>query len=317
MKDPSAYRDTILVTGSEIQPITCVACHDPHSAKNPGQLRLAISSSKVICDECHYAEMDSVNVNVAPHEQSGLALSGDKNFGYRYPGHTYINSAHTYAATERCINCHVYMGKNSNGTTSEGHTFNPRVEACEVCHSDYTSVVNVADSSKMFDYDGVQTETDSLMSVLQAKLNAASTADSATMLFKEAYYNLEAVQADGSHGVHNTRLIQALLKDAIASFTPTGIQQEKTVPQTFELSQNYPNPFNPTTTISFSVPKGSNVKIIIYDAVGREVKTLVNSYYAMGHYNVEWSANSFASGVYFYRLVAGNFNMVKKMILLK
>ena len=317
MKDPSAYRDTILVTGSDIQPITCVACHDPHSAKNPGQLRLAISSNKVICDECHYAEMDSVNVNAEPHEQSGLALSGDKNFGYRYPGHTYINSAHTYAATERCINCHVYMGPNSDGSTNEGHTFKPRVEACETCHSDFTSVVNVADSAKMFDYDGVQTATDSLMNILQAKLSAASTADSATMLFKEAKYNLLAVQSDGSHGIHNTRLIQALLKDAIASFTPTGIQQEQGVPITFELSQNYPNPFNPVTTIKFSIPKASNVKIIVYDAIGREVETLVNSYYTQGNYNVEWNANSFASGIYFYRLTAGNFNMVKKMILLK
>ena len=318
MKNPAAYKDTILVTGSDIQPITCVACHDPHSVKNPGQLRLGISSSKVICDVCHYEKMDSVNVNVPPHQQSGLALSGDKNFGFRYPGHTYINGAHTYAAVERCINCHVYMGPNSDGTTNEGHTFKPRVEACEVCHSNYTSVVNVADSAKMFDYDGIQTKTDNLMNILQAKLNAATSADSATMLFKEANYNLLAVQADGSHGVHNPNLIDSLLSNAITSFTNvTGIQQEKTAPQTYELSQNYPNPFNPVTTIKFSIAKAGNVKIIIYDAVGREVKTLVNSYYAQGSYNIQWNADSFASGVYLYRLEAGNFNMVKKMILLK
>ena len=317
MENPAAYKDTILVTGSDIQPITCVACHDPHSAENPGQLRLSISSSKVICDECHYEQMDSVDVNSTPHQQSGLALSGDKNFGYRYPGHKYINGAHTYAAVERCINCHVYMGPNSDGSTSEGHTFKPRVEACEVCHSDYASVVNVADSSKMFDYDGIQTRTDNLINTLQAKLNAATSADSATMLFKEAKYNLLAVQADGSHGIHNPNLIDSLLSDAIASFSVTGIQQENVVPLKFELSQNYPNPFNPVTTIKFTIAKAGNVKIIIYDAVGRQVKTLVNSYFSQGKYSIEWNANSFASGIYFYRLVTGNFNVVKKMILLK
>ncbi len=318
MNNPSAYKDTILVTGSDVQPLTCVACHNPHSAANPGQLRMGISSSRVICDVCHYAEMDSVNVNEAPHSQQGLALSGDKNFGYRYPGHTYINGAHTYAATERCINCHVNMTPNPDGGVNTGHTFNPRIQACKGCHSNYYSVVDTSNPAKMFDFDGVQTKTDNLISILQAKLNAASSADSATTLFKEANYNLLAVQADGSHGIHNPNLIDSLLSNAIASFTSvTGIQQEKTVPMTFKLNQNYPNPFNPVTTIKFSIPKAGNVKIIIYDAVGREVQTLVNSYYTQGNYNVEWNATSFASGVYFYRLVTGNFNSVKKMILLK
>ncbi len=317
MNNPSAYKDTILVTGSEMQPITCVACHNPHNAEYPAQLREGISYTKVICDECHYAEMDSVNINSAPHEQSGLALSGDKNFGYRYPGQTYINSAHTYAATERCINCHVNMSPNPDGSPNYGHTFQPRVQACEVCHSDYASSVDISDSAKMFDYRGIQTTTDSLMNILQGLLSKATSADSATKLFKEANYNLLAVQSDGSHGVHNARLIDKLLRDAINSYTTTGVKQYNNIPETYSLSQNYPNPFNPVTTIKFTVPQGSNVKIVIYDAIGRQVTTLTNQYYSKGEYKIEWNADSYASGIYFYRIEAKNFNMVKKMVLLK
>ena len=317
-KNPTTYRDTILVTGSDIQPITCSSCHDPHDAKYTGQLRFQTTNNRVICDECHYAPMTSVNVNSAPHEQSGLALSGDKNFGYRYPNQNYANSAHTYAAQERCINCHVDMSPNADGSPNMGHTFEPRVQACVKCHSDYYTAVDTTNHAKMFDYRGVQTTTDSLMNVLAAKLSAASHSDSTTDLFKEANYNLLAVESDGSHGVHNTKLVQELLRDAISGFSPTtGVETEKGVPATYSLSQNYPNPFNPSTSIKFSIPAGSNVKIVIYDALGKEVTTLVNSYFAQGNYSINWNAGAYSSGVYLYRIEAKNFSMVKKMVLIK
>lgn len=317
-KNPAAYRDTILATGSDIQPITCVACHDPHEKKYTAQLRFPITDTKVICDECHSSGIDSVNINTTPHQTTSYALSGSKLFGYQYPGQTYPNSAHTYAATERCLNCHMDMTADNNGNPNMGHTFAPRVQACEGCHSDYYASVDTANPDKRFDYRGVQTTTDSLMNVLSAKLTAASSYDSTTDSFKEANYNLLSVQADGSHGIHNTKLIEKLLRDAIARFSPTtGVEEQKGVPTKYSLSQNYPNPFNPTTTIKFSIPAGSNVKIIIYDALGKEVTTLVNSYFAQGKYKVEWDASSNSSGIYFYRIEAKNFNMVKKMILIK
>jgi hypothetical protein len=209
------------------------------------------------------------------------------------------------------------MTPNPDGGVNTGHSFEPRVQACAGCHSDYYTSVDTSNPAKRFDYRGVQTTTDSLMNVLQTKLSKASSADSSTALFKEAQYNLLAIEGEGSHGIHNTRLVQKLLRDAIASFTPTGIQKENVVPQKFELSQNYPNPFNPVTTIKFSIAKAGNVKIIIYDAIGNEVTTLVNSYHTQGSYNVQWNADSFASGIYFYKLESGNFSLVKKMVLLK
>jgi hypothetical protein len=88
-------------------------------------------------------------------------------------------------------------------------------------------------------------------------------------------------------------------------------------PRTYTLSQNYPNPFNPSTTIEFSIPQSSNVSIRIYDIMGREVATLVNEYRGTGTYIATWNAGSFSSGVYFYKLIAGNFSETKKMVLSK
>ena len=89
------------------------------------------------------------------------------------------------------------------------------------------------------------------------------------------------------------------------------------VPQTYSLNQNYPNPFNPVTTISFDVPKTSNVELVIYDALGREVDRLVDMELAPGSYNKNWNASNFASGVYYYKIISNDFVDTKKMILIK
>jgi hypothetical protein len=157
-----------------------------------------------------------------------------------------------------------------------------------------------------------------LINVLQTQLNKASHNDSLTDAFKQANYNLLSIVAEGSHGIHNTRLVQKLLRDAIIRFSPTSVLNESGMtPDKYELVQNYPNPFNPSTTIKFSIPESGNVKVIVYDAIGRVIATLINNFYQAGSYKIEWNARSYASGIYFYRLESRNFNMVKKMILIK
>ncbi len=89
------------------------------------------------------------------------------------------------------------------------------------------------------------------------------------------------------------------------------------VPGTFALEQNFPNPFNPSTTIRYSVPKAGMVSLKIYNVLGQEVRTLVGQRQSAGSYSVTFDASRLASGVYFYRLSAGSFNSVKKMLLLK
>ncbi|MFZ1292494.1 MAG: YCF48-related protein [Melioribacteraceae bacterium] len=90
----------------------------------------------------------------------------------------------------------------------------------------------------------------------------------------------------------------------------------------FSLNQNYPNPFNPTTTIEYSIPlndkrETSNVHLIIYDILGREVKTLVNEIQKPGNYNIQFDGSKLSSGVYYYQLKYGSFVQTKKMLLLK
>ncbi len=96
----------------------------------------------------------------------------------------------------------------------------------------------------------------------------------------------------------------------------TGIDEES-VPTEFKLLQNYPNPFNPTTRIRFSVPQTSFVTLKVYDVLGREVATLVNQEKNLGNYEVSFDASRLPSGMYIYKIDAGSFHQVKKMILMK
>jgi hypothetical protein len=89
------------------------------------------------------------------------------------------------------------------------------------------------------------------------------------------------------------------------------------VPESFILGQNYPNPFNPTTTIEFSLPFASHVELVICDILGKEIETLVSGWLQAGAHTVEFNAKNLPSGVYFYRLQAGSFEQMKKMLLLK
>ena len=79
----------------------------------------------------------------------------------------------------------------------------------------------------------------------------------------------------------------------------------------------YPNPFNPSTTIKYSIPKQSNVTLKVFDVLGSEVATLVNKEQPQGNYEVEFDGSELTSGIYFYRLQAGDFVETKKMILIK
>ena len=88
-------------------------------------------------------------------------------------------------------------------------------------------------------------------------------------------------------------------------------------PEDFILGQNYPNPFNPTTTITYSVAKTSNTKIVVYDILGNEIKTLVNEVKSPGKYSVNFDGENLSSGTYFYKIITDNFIQTKKMILLK
>lgn len=124
------------------------------------------------------------------------------------------------------------------------------------------------------------------------------------------HYRIYAVNAAGNSPFSNTAFD--------TTFAVTGISQENgEIPKEYMLFSNYPNPFNPATSIKFAIPERSFVKITIYDLLGREVERLFQENLDAGNYKLNWIASAYSSGVYFYRIEAGEFSDIKKMMLVK
>jgi hypothetical protein len=107
------------------------------------------------------------------------------------------------------------------------------------------------------------------------------------------------------------------IKVAGVAIPTTSVENIGEIPTEYVLSQNYPNPFNPSTIISFSLPSKAFVSLKVFDLLGREVAMLMSQEKSAGTYNVTFDARKLPSGVYFYRLIAGDFTQVKKMLLVK
>ncbi|VAX15835.1 hypothetical protein MNBD_IGNAVI01-783 [hydrothermal vent metagenome] len=120
--------------------------------------------------------------------------------------------------------------------------------------------------------------------------------------------------------------VETPINDWGKDFSPKGVidiavdvekDQAPEVVEKFDLANNYPNPFNPSTKIQYAIPTSEFVSLRVYDIIGREVATLVNKQQNAGVYDVEFNASKLTSGVYFYKIEAGTFTSVKKMLLLK
>ncbi len=143
-------------------------------------------------------------------------------------------------------------------------------------------------------------------------------------------YKLRCTVTDGSN---TTKVSNEWTVDVIDSPPPQGaivendgLKQEKylakateneSIPREYSLEQNYPNPFNPSTKISYSLPDANFVTLKIYDMLGSEVATLINESKPAGKFEVEYNASRLSSGTYVYKLVAGNYQLTKKMQLVK
>ena len=128
------------------------------------------------------------------------------------------------------------------------------------------------------------------------------------------YWRVRAENAFGWGPYSETRTFEIM--------KATSVEEASNIPNAFVLRQNYPNPFNPSTSISYELPKAENVRIVIYDIAGRKVRELVNENKAAGSYMVEWNGRNeqeslVASGLYVYRIYAGEFSQILKMTLIR
>lgn len=137
---------------------------------------------------------------------------------------------------------------------------------------------------------------------------------SSTTMAKSAVGQVFAGTSTGTSSVVNT----GFLADTLLRSVITGVLPEAGgVPREFLLHQNYPNPFNPATTIRYELPHAAHTVLKIYNILGQEVMTLVNEEKPAGVYDVRFNAGGLASGMYVYRLRAGDFVAVKKLLIVK
>ncbi len=303
-----------------------------------------------ICMNCHHARQNAVeytdnylknlSTHYGPHHgPQGDILAGKNAVTF---GQNITSSAHFAITGDACVTCHMFPGTtdpDGNVILVGSHSFSmtrdgvDNVAACQTCHgeigtkfSDKKCYINGT-----FDLDGDHTdeglpfEIEGLLDQLKTMLpqdadgNVSITDSSVTLTQAQAAYNYFMVEDDGSKGIHNPRFVFGILKASIEALGGTvAVDYAKdNMPQDFVLSQNYPNPFNPTTTIQYQLPEGSNVKVVVYDALGKQVAVLVNGYQNAGTYNTNFNASNLASGIYFCRMEAGKYVKVNKMLLLK
>ncbi len=271
-----------------------------------------------------------------------LLASNAYTFGLELP-----TSPHAQATENACVDCHMANGtypdaidEDGNIKTFGGHTFNMvnqdgehHVASCEPCHGNFGDefgdkkyyVNGKADLDGDGNVEGLQDEVHGLLEELAALLpkdqngNVAVNDSSVTVVQARAAFNYFFVEEDRSFGVHNPAFTVALLKasiEAVGGVTYIDYPEGE-IPQDFQLSQNYPNPFNPTTKIKFSLPQSAHVKLVIYDVLGKEITKLVEGDMSAGSHEVQFNASNMASGVYIYKIDAGDFSSIKKMLLMK
>jgi hypothetical protein len=343
------------------QPFTCQVCHDPHSVDNPHQLRkvtadtlangqpITLGGLGQLCMNCHKSRHDgeaaakTYSSRFGPHH----SIQTDMFLGTNAAefGTPTSSSGHKYALEDACVDCHMYATPDTGQPGRDkigGHSWAmeadgvENVAACRSCHG---PIESFDDIKAAYDYDrngkveGVQTEVKGMLARL-GKLLPIQVADSGKVLPSltknqmMAAYDYFFVTNDGSYGVHNAKYAIGILQKSMDIIT--GVETVSyELPETFTLTQNFPNPFNPTTEIQFGVPHDSKVQLIIYDILGRKVRTLVDNPMAPGTYKTIWDGRDdnglgVASGVYLYRIIAKSssisgqdFVLTKKMILMK
>lgn len=187
----------------------------------------------------------------------------------------------------------------------------------DAAYGDFTDYISVPAESYVLD---ITPGNDNASIVASFNADLSGLAGGAAVVFASGF-----LSPDNDNNGPAFGLFAALPNGAVAELPAIGPARTPvsaslgngSLPTEFSLAQNYPNPFNPTTVISFALPTASSVTLSIYNVLGQEVSTLLNTTLPAGEHQVEFDASSYASGVYFYRLSADSFSDTRKMMLVK
>ncbi len=315
-----------------------------------------------LCFNCHKARANNITLTAAlptsshwgtHHSVQADVLLGENAAEFDSP---YLTSPHKWAVENSCVGCHmsatVDTSDHANRDKVGGHSWSLHNEetgfdhtaSCQTCHGEKQTF---DDFAAKVDYDGdskvesIQDEIKGLLLNLSMALPPKGqeaidyklfSGDKDSLNYTKAYFNYQLIAYDGSYGMHNTVFaIDVLRKStaAIGGFVSSVELEENPdySPDGFALMQNYPNPFNPATTIQYSIPFESKVKVNIYSITGELVRELVNTTQSAGSYNIRFDLSgaerTLSSGIYLYSIEAASLNgnkvfrQTKKMILMK
>ena len=348
--------ETEIPEATAITCATCHDPHDATNTHQLRTVSVSLSNgtevsgggSGQLCMNCHKSRRDAIDYtdnylsNLSSHFGPHHGPQAEVLLGQNLVtfGKTIESTNHFAILDNACASCHMKVTESvdaeNNVILSGGHTFSmstpsgeDNVEACAPCHSfeSFDAVEFEMDGVKDHDGDGVdeglQEEIHGLLERIIEYIPhdedglPAITDSTVTQLQAQAAYNYLAIEEDRSFGIHNPKFAVGLLKETLAQLEATSVEKTDFLPIQYSLKQNYPNPFNPTTVINFSIPKSGDVKLTVFDALGREVEMLVNEKMESGNYNIDWDATNYAAGIYFYSINVNDFVSTKKMVLLK
>ena len=302
--------------------VSCTSCHNQHNPDEISYFNSAtkeyevLSSSQELCGKCHgdlrFPDTDHLSYNLA---------KGTGGIG--------VNDLQTMSGIQ-CVDCHMHISdvEDTEASMFGGHLWSTFIQeedgtestSCTSCHT------SMDVSSAHLTIQGWQAEYANLDSIANVKIAAATSfltgsSDSTKIyMLQDAQFNLAFAEGDESGGVHNHDYTISLLNSAIEKSTNIvmGVNDDiNFIAKEYILYQNYPNPFNPTTMINYQIPQDGLVVLKIYNMLGEEVATLVNEHKDAGYYKVQFETNNLPSGIYLYKIQAGDFSEVKNMLLLK
>jgi hypothetical protein len=322
----------------------------------PAHLRTGVGLLCANCHSARYRVTDRVTTKppyygfvdrYGPHHSPQSDMFFGSN-GYQYGDETFTGLMTHGGLEDGCATCHMQpRGNRFGGGIVPNHSFSMTdttfgtgvykpTDVCGTCHGE---IEDFDDIKALYDFDrngmieGVQTEVKGLLAALKDQLPHDPTTGEPvsrlrdSLLIKnrpdlvQGLWNYWFVMEDQSFGIHNTKYTVRLLYKSLG-WTPLDVEELEGLPKEFALDQNYPNPFNPSTVIRFALPQEEFVRLDVYDITGSLVKTLVDQTLRAGTMEVTWDGSNrtgakVASGVYLYRLQAGDFTSIKKMVMLK